>query len=728
MPPIIPTILGIILISTGIGLLSPGSPRKQKALKVIISLLAAAAAAAGLVAAANLTGRRDGEAFAFLAPLVELLSRRGEEIFRFATAPPDGTRLVLAGAAAGIIGVLALLRRRTILDLVLSGTALAAGALAVTAWGRQDFPLYWLFVAIAAAAGIRPAIRANRRETGPSPAGRRAAAIGIGLAVLLAAILRFYRLDQHPLAFLDYEGTTGLSAVEVLEGNRDYHPFLWSFHARPIMNTYTVPLFIFPLAGLFRLFGVNLITLRSLAALFGVLTIPAIYLLVREGSSRLTALAAALVLAVSTWHITISRVGLALVITPLYTIIIGYWLLRAVRTRKWRYYIWAGLGLGGYWLFYMVGKITLLAAGALILQQMILRKDYLRRHWPGLAALLLAILLIACWSGLGPAAWLTGIGQQSNNYFWTREGPDSALAPKVNLHWCRRYLEENIRKSFRYLFIRSHTEFLLPSKLPLISPLLFPFFVLGFVLALAGWKRPLNFFLLALFFAAFLPRVLFAVFQDKASPRHLMLLIPSFAYFTALPFSLFGRWLGRTAKPGEKIAAVPLFLPLPAAAIVIFYITFATPHFEYKVCRMRRAAAEFIRDRLDDYYFYIVRVPGPLYLQNRIIDFITYPKVGALHYHLTDNYPPPGRPGAGETRGYRYIEQGELPGILDRLGSEIPRAGFVFEPLDRPELEGIFAERFGEGSIKIGALDCAPWTYCSFLYPPAAEAEPGNAD
>jgi 4-amino-4-deoxy-L-arabinose transferase-like glycosyltransferase len=533
--------------------------------------------------------------------------------------------------------------------------------------------------------------------------------------LVLGFILRFYQLDHQPAAMLDYEGTTGLSGIEIMEGNHDYHILLWSFIARPIMNTYSSPFFAFPLALFFRIFGISIITLRSLSALFGTITIAAIYGLVRARGSRLLALLSAFFMAISTWHIVISRVGLALSLTPLYAIVIGWILLKAFESQRWRYFFLSGIGLGCYWLFYMVGKIMIPVTMALILHQIILTKDFIKRHWSGLTIFILVVLLVSILSGLGPGEWLLGAGKQARNFIWQREGPDSSYTNEINYHWAGRYLIENIQKSFRYLFLRSHHEFLLPSKLPFINPLLFPFFVIGFFYSLFRWKKDLNFFFVVLFLTAFIPQIIFATFQDKASLRHLMLMIPSLSYFTALPFYFLTRGLMRNERISSRITAGIVIFPLLISFLAgSFYIIFLSPHWNYLVCRMRREGGEFVRDHLNQYYFFVVRGKFPLYLQNRIIDFITYPEVQALHYHVPKDYPQSGGGGEGISEKYAYIQAEELPDIFSRLGSEIPRAGFVFE---QKELVPVFEEKFGAGSVRQQSLESAPWVYYTVLYP-----------
>lgn len=711
----------VILVWTGSCLLPRQSARRNRIQLILAWSSSAAVLIFGILLLVNLTAARGDGALSCLSPLVEPFSNLGEDILNTAVNPPNRIWTVLL--AVIFIGCLLLIIRdkKAAGGVTSSWLAVGSGLLAITCWGELNPLNYWIFCSLGAGLAISSDWWGRKKRPDIILLNRQAAIIGLGMILLLGIILRFYRIDLQPAALLDYEGTTGLSGIEIMEGNRNYHRLLWSFIARPIMNTYSVPFFAFPLSILFRIFGVSVITLRSLSALFGTITIAAIFALVRQRGSRLLALLSAFFMAISIWQIVISRVGLALSLTPLYAIIIGWLLLKAFESRRWRYYFLSGIGLGCYWLFYMVGKIMLPVSAALIFHQIILAKGFIKRHWPGLTIFILVILLISILSGLGPGEWLLGTGKQARNFIWQREGANSAYTSEINYPWAGRYLIENIQKSFRYLFLRSHHEFLLPPKLPFISPLLFPFFVMGLFYSIFRWKRDLNFFFVALFLTAFIPQIIFATFQDKASLRHLMLIIPSFSYFTALPFYLLARGLSKDGRLADRITAGIVIFPLLIFFLSgSFSITFLSPHWEYRVCRMRRESGEFIRGHLDQYYFFIVRAKGPLYLQNRIIDFITYPKVRSLHYHIPDDYPRPGESGRGRLEGYTYIQPEELPAIFNELGKTIPRAGFIFE---QKELVSVFEEKFGTGSVRQRALSCLPWTYYTLLYPPEPQSK-----
>ena len=85
---------------------------------------------------------------------------------------------------------------------------------------------------------------------------------------------------------------------------------------------------------------------RLVAAIFGAACAPLLYFLGRELFGWPVGLIAALVLATQRWHLDVSRLGWDPISLPFFAIL-GFWLLaRALRTRSWRDFAWAGLALG----------------------------------------------------------------------------------------------------------------------------------------------------------------------------------------------------------------------------------------------------------------------------------------------------------------------------------------------------------------------------------------------
>ena len=128
---------------------------------------------------------------------------------------------------------------------------------------------------------------------------------------LLAAALRFYQLGVIPPGPQFDEAFNAIDAEQVMDGNRPL--FMPANAGREVVYTYLQ-------AGVGALLGLNLYTLRLVSALAGILTVPAVYLLVRrlfQRDSQWMAMFTALALAISYWHIHFSHYGIRVILMPL---------------------------------------------------------------------------------------------------------------------------------------------------------------------------------------------------------------------------------------------------------------------------------------------------------------------------------------------------------------------------------------------------------------------------
>ncbi len=186
--------------------------------------------------------------------------------------------------------------------------------------------------------------------------------------LLLALALRFYRLDSLPYGLWRDEARHLLLALNMLN-DPTYRPIY-----EPAGGVHLPGLGFYPFALALHLWGVHVWTARVMTALAGALTLLPLaalaWLLWRRAS---TALLAAAMLAVSSWHITISRFSFPTIFEPLLSssglalLLWGWHLLP--RARLWA----AGLALAGGALIggalqtYHTGRIAPLLLGLLLL-------------------------------------------------------------------------------------------------------------------------------------------------------------------------------------------------------------------------------------------------------------------------------------------------------------------------------------------------------------------------
>jgi 4-amino-4-deoxy-L-arabinose transferase-like glycosyltransferase len=168
--------------------------------------------------------------------------------------------------------------------------------------------------------------------------------------ILLAFGLRIWRLDILPPGLYFDEAFDGWDARRIaFEG---YHPVYFA------ANNGREPLFIYLLALSVRLFGPTAYAVRLVSALAGTLTVPAVYVAARAILrpiadqlhdrthsplvAALPALVAAAAIAVSYWHLSLSRLAFRVVLLPFLSALAMAWFWRAWHGRRRRDYVWSG--------------------------------------------------------------------------------------------------------------------------------------------------------------------------------------------------------------------------------------------------------------------------------------------------------------------------------------------------------------------------------------------------
>ena len=154
-------------------------------------------------------------------------------------------------------------------------------------------------------------------------------------------------------------------------------------------------LYIYLAAGCVKLVGFGYPELRTVSALFGIATIPAVYLVGRQLTSGHVGLLAAGLLAVNRWHIILSRTGLRFILMPIFSLLLILALDRALKSR--RLQDWAAVGLVLGWGFHTYNAWLIMPAvvlGGWLLRQAVAR-DWSRSSFSGLLfALAISALLL----------------------------------------------------------------------------------------------------------------------------------------------------------------------------------------------------------------------------------------------------------------------------------------------------------------------------------------------
>lgn len=202
----------------------------------------------------------------------------------------------------------------------------------------------------------------------------------------LAIFLRTWRLDSIPPGIYVDETNGALDALYILEG-RDESPFATGWYGTP--NGY-----IYYMAGLFKLLGANYVSLKAASLIPAILTVLALYPLGRLLFGPVGGLSAMLFMAVSRWHLSMSRWGWNETAPPLFQILATFFLIRGLRERRSLDFGLAGLISGLMMYTYLSSRLALATLGVFALYWLLTDPKGpaagFRRHWRGLALLVLA--------------------------------------------------------------------------------------------------------------------------------------------------------------------------------------------------------------------------------------------------------------------------------------------------------------------------------------------------
>lgn len=217
-------------------------------------------------------------------------------------------------------------------------------------------------------------------------------ALWILLAILLlAAFLRLWKLDVVPRGPSHDEAYNGLMALEVLKG---YLPIFFQ------VNVGVEPGLIYPQAAAFWAFGSDATVQRLVSVAFGMLTVALTYAFaVRLFRSHLIGLLSTMLVAISFWHVLVSRLALRAVVMPPLQILTLLFFWRGLEDRSLRDFVLAGL-FGGLTMYtYLSSRFLPFIPIAFVLYLLIRRKE-LKGLWGYLGLMAVVWFLVSLPLGL----------------------------------------------------------------------------------------------------------------------------------------------------------------------------------------------------------------------------------------------------------------------------------------------------------------------------------------
>jgi Dolichyl-phosphate-mannose-protein mannosyltransferase len=220
------------------------------------------------------------------------------------------------------------------------------------------------------------------------------------LPVALGATLRFYGLADVPGGFGEH------AVVHHLNSSLRYKETLLplfrsdSFISAAkmtesiLMGDHFGLMSIFAAIG-FAGLGVSFLSARLLTALVGTLTLFAAYFMGRTLEDQRTGLLLTFLLAVSPWHLTVSRYSdLEHVLSPLQLVLTLGLYGAAIRSGRPTYYAFAAVALGFSWYVYAPNQVLLLVLPIHLAAMLVFRQGFFRQNWWKLGVFTLLFLAV----------------------------------------------------------------------------------------------------------------------------------------------------------------------------------------------------------------------------------------------------------------------------------------------------------------------------------------------
>jgi 4-amino-4-deoxy-L-arabinose transferase-like glycosyltransferase len=154
--------------------------------------------------------------------------------------------------------------------------------------------------------------------------------------LLIALALRTYGIERIPPSLSWDEVSIGYNAYSILKTGKDEHGKFLPLDTFIAYGDYKPPFAIYATVPFVALFGLNEFAVRLPSALFGTLTVLITFFLVKElfGKYRYSyylSLLSSLLLAISPWHINLSRTGFEANIA-LFFVVLSVWLVLSARS------------------------------------------------------------------------------------------------------------------------------------------------------------------------------------------------------------------------------------------------------------------------------------------------------------------------------------------------------------------------------------------------------------
>ena len=366
-----------------------------------------------------------------------------------------------------------------------------------------------------AAGGGQGALR-RRLRAAAVPLGLLFVALGLGIA------FRLYLLSSQPFGIWFDEAQNGIIADRLLHDS-DYRPVFITEYTGT--NRPALPVYVFA-AGV-KLIGREILALRAVSTLAGVLTLVPLFFLARELFGLRVAALATFFLAVMRWHLNFSRLAMEPIWGPFFAVSAIFFLVRGVRGGRWYNFaasgLLLGLGLHFYWAFLLIP----------ILFALYTAHSFLMRQSARLVPLAVGAALVALFGFL--AYWPVAVyGVQHPDQYTARSKQVSITRDKDLGETIEAVVRTTRLHVLMFNSTGDHNGRHNLSGAPMLDKFTGIFFVLGLGMSLARLRQP-RYFLLVAWVVVLLQPAIWSLEFEAPQALRAILVTPAVAILAALP-------------------------------------------------------------------------------------------------------------------------------------------------------------------------------------------------
>jgi 4-amino-4-deoxy-L-arabinose transferase-like glycosyltransferase len=412
---------------------------------------------------------------------------------------------------------------------------------------------------------------------------------GFGLLMLLALLVRIWRLDSYPPFFHGDEGEMGMLALGILTGSDRLSPFVVRWLGHPTMFHYWQALTM-------AIFGRDEVGLRMLSALTGTASVGALYWLMRYQFGRVAALAGTMLMTVSHLHVQYSRLAINNIQSSFFAILVVALLGWARARRSPLIYTLAGLACGYSLYFYPGSRIIVFISAAILLYALAEKTVTVRSVILFWLAVWLILAPLAAFYSYHPQEFSTRV---QDVFLFTDRNIKHTLAGKpMTFENVVGLLPIQLVRNLLFFVNKGDGSSFYFQDIPAFDRLTVVLFWLGMITALIGARGFGEFSLLVWFWLTILVG---GVFTNDApnAPRLLMAVPAVFAFgglFVQRVMRLAKEAMGKYAIPLALLLAVPIGVLLMQSNYRIYmtYVPRAPGTGILRLCRqMRQEASEY---------------------------------------------------------------------------------------------------------------------------------------